>query len=216
MVDNFEEIGKILTFYGDPGAQDNRDWFYTLIIEKRAKDFGRESPNKFGMAYYISTREEYEACEEEVKRLCDMTGARAYVTPQPASKRLVAVKMMQQLAKAFEYEGYSDIMTLAERTARQAPCEPWYRKWMVDVDGDKTGEEAKAVEEEVRKRFISGKGDFSHIIKTVNGYHVVCSPFDATGFADKFPLYAVIRGGTGPGTLVYANPEVIEKYGLKW
>lgn len=214
MIDNFEEVGKILHFPDDNDGIASNDWFYTILIIKRWKDFADGEHNKVGMVYYVNTREEYNIYTKMVKEICDYSGARAYVTPQPTSKRTLAVKMMQQLAKAFEYGGYSDIMTLAERVAKQNPCKNQYAKWVVDIDNPTiTEEELREIEDEVKKRFI-GQGTFLQLFKTVSGYHLACSPFDTTGFADKYPLYNVLPNGIG--ILVYSNKEAIEKYGLKW
>ena len=79
MIDNFELIKPLLEFPND-------DIYYHLQILRRGKDHPElPAANRVIKSYFICSLESLDYVEEEIKKLCEFFGARAYINLTPKS-----------------------------------------------------------------------------------------------------------------------------------
>lgn len=93
MVDNFEYIKPLLEF-------DSDDTFYDLQIIRRGKDHpDLPSANRTINSYYICKLESLDNLRDEIIKLCELFGARAYINVAPRSLKKVSLMQMSYVAQ---------------------------------------------------------------------------------------------------------------------
>lgn len=204
-VDNFDKLSKVLRFSEDLGGDAAGDQFYMVQIMTRTKDTG-EKPHIY-RTYFCESRAYLLDHEKDIKTLCEMFNARAYIAVNPSSYKTCAIKMFKELAEIVENESYKKILSLPETCAGKYTCGGDYKLWIVDLDDIKTEEEAAPYIEEVEKAYELGhsRGKEIHWIPTVNGSHILVSPFDMRDFKAKFPNIEIHKDN--PTILYYGDSK---------
>lgn len=187
-VDNFDLIKDWFYFKEDlaPGFGD--DWFYMVQIMTRTKDTG-EKP-KHIRTMFVESREYLMSHKDMIVKLCEMFNARAYISVNPSSYKKCAIKMFKELADLVENENYKGILSLPETLAGKYSADNSLKLWIVDLDDKKTEEEIKPFVDFIVNQYKDGKGRPDWEIKpipTVNGYHLLVTPFDVREFKKRWP-----------------------------
>ena len=206
VIDNFDAISKCLRFKEDLGLETAGDWFYMIQIMTRTKDTG-EKPHIY-RTYFCESREYLLGHKEEIMTLCNLFNARAYIAVNPSSYKTCAIKMFKELADIVENESYKRILSLPETCAGKYTCGKEGKKWIVDCDSTRTPEEAQPFIDEILKAYNEGRGKANGEIvfmPTVNGSHLLVSPFDTREFNKKFPGVEIHKDN--PTLLYYKKNE---------
>ena len=119
-----------------------------------------------------------------------MFNARAYISVNPSSYKKCAIKMFKELADLVENENYKGILSLPETLAGKYSADNSLKLWIVDLDDKKTEEEIKPFVDFIVNQYKDGKGRPDWEIKpipTVNGYHLLVTPFDVREFKKRWP-----------------------------
>ena len=98
--------------------------------------------------------------------------------------------MFKELAEVVENGNYKGILSLPETVAGKYSADGGSRLWVVDLDGVKTLDECQPYLDFIIDVYNDGKGNPNWEIKplpTVNGYHLLVSPFDVRDFKKKWP-----------------------------
>lgn len=181
MIDNLELIKPLLNFseHGD---------FYMLYVLKRKKDQPEgERDNHQSVrtikSYCIGSIEHLEKRYEEIKQLCEMFKARAYIHVQKQNHKDVSLNMLATLAERIR-DGVSNQKGLFDSVVGQIKTKE--KRWVVDIDTKE-----KSFIEEVAT-FINVKCEpirdkINEIIPTKNGYHLITDKFDVMTFKEKYP-----------------------------
>jgi hypothetical protein len=180
MINNIEQIKKLLNF------SDNGD-FYMLYLFKRKKDQPEgERDNHQSVrtikTYCIESVDHLERRYDEIKQLCEMFKARAYIHVQKQNHKDVSLNMLASLAERIR-DGVSNQKGLFDSVVGQIKTQE--KRWIVDID-------IKDLE------FVGEVGKFistlqpegpkvESVIPTKNGYHLITSKFDVKTFKEKFP-----------------------------
>ncbi len=206
IVDNFGKISECLQFAEDLTPDKAGDWFYMIQIMTRTKDTG-ERPHIY-RTYFCESRNYLKTHEEEIKFLCEKFNARAYIAVNPSSYKTCAIKMFKELADIIDNESYKKILSLPETCAGKYTCGGENKKWIVDLDNIKTEENAKPYIEEIQKVYDEGRSRGNGItwIPTVNGSHLLVSPFDMREFKKRFPTIEIHKDN--PTILYYGKADV--------
>jgi hypothetical protein len=175
MIDNLELIKPLLNF------EDEGD-FYMLYILKRKKDQPEgERDNHQSVrtirSYCIKSIEQLEKRYDEVKMMCEMFKARAYIHVQKQNHRDVSLNMMVELAQRIQ-NGQHQQQNLFDSVVGQ--LKTLEKRWIVDID---------TKDEEVVHRIaklvdmIRPEGSkIEAVIPTKNGYHLITKRFDVMEF----------------------------------
>ncbi len=196
-IDNIEQIKKLLNFseVGD---------FYMLYVFKRKKDQPEgERDNHQSVrtikSYCISSVEYLEKRYEEIKQLCEIFKARAYIHVQKQNHKDVSFNMMVALAQRIQ-DGNHKQQGLFDSVVGQLKTHE--KRWIVDIDTKDVSfiENVTAV----INTDCKPEGDkINEIIPTKNGYHLICSKFDVKTFKEKFPDIDIQK--KNPTLLYYPN-----------
>ena len=180
MIDNLEIIKGLLNF-------DEKGDFYMLYILKRKKDQPEgERDNHQSVrtikTYCIESIEHLEKRYDEVKQLCEMFKARAYIHVQKQNHRDVSLNMMVELATKIK-SGSMNQKNLFDSVVGQIQTHE--KRWIVDLD---TKDESEVVRMTKVINATRPEGDkIECIIPTKNGYHFITSRFDVQMFKSLYP-----------------------------
>ena len=180
MIDNIEQIKKLLNYseYGD---------FYMLYVFKRKKDQPEvERDNHQSVrtikTYTIESVAHLEKRYDEIKQLCEMFKARAYIHVQKQNHKDVSLNMMATLAERIR-GGVNNQKGLFDSVVGQIKTQE--KRWIVDIDTT----DYHAVYE-VTKYIETLKPEgpkIESVIPTKNGYHLITGKFDVKTFSEKYP-----------------------------
>lgn len=183
MIDNLEQIKQLLNF-------ENEGDFYYLLILKRKKDQPEgERDNHQSVrtikSYCINSINYLERRYDEIKQLCEMFKARAYIHVQKQNHKDVSLNMMVALAQRIQ-DGNHEQQNLFDSVVGQ--LKTYEKKWVVDVDTKDENELLKIMKLVNRVRPEGNK--IYATIPTKNGYHLITGRFDTT----EFEKYTELQG----------------------
>lgn len=180
MIDNLKLIKPLLNFTekGD---------FYMLYVFKRKKDQPEgERDNHQSVrtikSYCIESIEHLEKRYDEIKQLCEMFKARAYIHIQKQNHKDVSLEMMMLLAERIK-NGNQNQKGLFDSVVGQLKTNE--KRWIVDIDTL----DFKVLTDITN--FITSMSPIGPkvetIIPTKNGYHLITQKFDTKEFLKKLP-----------------------------
>jgi len=181
MIDNIELIKPLLNFTekGD---------FYMLYVFKRKKDQPEgERDNHQSVrtikTYCIDSVEHLERRYDEVKQLCEMFKARAYIHVQKQNHRDVSLEMMVALAEKIR-NGQNNQKGLFDSVVGQ--IKTYEKRWIVDID---TKDEIVVHRIAHIINQMKPEGDkIITCVPTKNGYHLITDRFDVLTFNKMMSL----------------------------
>ena len=177
MIDNIELIKPLLNF-------NEKGDFYMLYVFKRKKDQPEgEKDNHQSVrtikTYCVESLEYLDKRYDEIKQLCEMFKARAYIHVQKQNHKDVSLEMMMALAQKIR-DGQHKQQGLFESVVGQIKTHE--KRWIVDVD---TMDENVIVKMTKIINLINPQhegGKVEAIIPTKNGYHFITKKFDVVEF----------------------------------
>jgi hypothetical protein len=179
MIDNLEIIKPLLNF-------EKEGDFYMLFILKRKKDQPEiERDNHQSVrtikTYCIESAEYLNHRYEEIKSLCEIFKARAYIHVQKQNHKDVSLEMMITLAQRIK-NGQHIQNHLFDSVVGQLKTHE--KRWVVDIDSKDISkvEDVKSFINSLRP--VSDK--IEEIIPTKNGYHLITKRFDVLEFHKEF------------------------------
>lgn len=196
MIDNLEQIKKLLNF------SDNGD-FYMLYIFKRKKDQPIEERDNHQSVrtiktYCVESIEHLESRYDEVKQLCELFKARAYIHVQKQNHQDVSLDMLASLAERIK-NGVSNQKGLFDSVVGQIKTQE--KRWIIDVD---TKDPEFLGELEYDLEYIQPKGNkVEATIPTKNGFHLITSKFNVLEFSKLYPEVDIQK--KNPTLLYYPN-----------
>ena len=196
MIDNLNQIKELLNF-------DNEGDFYMLYVLKRKKDqFEGERDNHQSVrtikTYCIESIDHLEKRYDEVKQLCEIFKARAYIHVQKQNQKDVSLNMMVELAQRIQ-NGQHNQKGLFDSVVGQLKTSE--KRWVIDIDDSKVPSPMMIafIEYECRPITVVNFDDagipIGHevgpkveaVIPTKNGHHLITKRFDVMKFKEKYP-----------------------------
>jgi hypothetical protein len=180
MINNLELIKPLLNF-SEPGD------FYMLYVFKRKKDQPEgEKDNHQSVrtikSYCIESVEYLEKRYDEIKQLCEMFKARAYIHVQKQNHREVSLNMMVALAQRIQ-DGNHKQKGLFDSVVGQ--IKTLEKRWIVDID-TKNKEVVEEVATFINTKCRPVQDKICSIIPTKNGYHLITDRFDVKTFKETY------------------------------
>jgi hypothetical protein len=198
-IDNIEQIKKLLNF-------ENKGDFYMLYVLKRKKDQPEgERDNHQSVrtikSYCIESIEHLDRRYDEIKQLCEMFKARAYIHVQKQNHTDVSLNMMVDLAKRIQ-DGNHKQKGLFDSVVGQVKTQE--KRWIVDID---TTDYHAVTEVTQFITYLRPEGPkVEMVIPTKNGYHLITGRFDVKTFSEKYPDIDIQK--KNPTLLYYPNSLV--------
>ena len=185
MINNFELIKSLLEFPND-------DIYYHLQILRRGKDHPElPAANRVIKSYFICSLESLDYVEDEIKKLCEFFGARAYINLTPKSIKKTTMFQLKYIAQR-AYEGdYKKIWKSWNTCAGEIKGEE--PRWVVDVDNMSINN-SNLQKENCEERLVKYLAYLEPVgnkviakIPTKNGYHLITTPFNIQRFKEQCP-----------------------------
>ena len=204
MIDNIELIKPLLTF-SDP------EDFYMLYVFKRKKDQPEgEKDNHQSVrtirSYCIGSMEQLNTRYEEIKMLCEVFHARAYIHVAKQNHKDVSLEMMVELATRIKSNSHRQQGLFASVVGQ---IKTYEKRWIVDVDtkDEKVLQHLITVIADCKPIMYNEDGTINHkiieMIPTKNGVHLITSRFDVTEFKKYYPDIDIQK--KNPTLLYYPN-----------
>ena len=196
MIDNLELIKPLLNF-------ENEGDFYMLWIFKRKKDQTTDTANHQSArtikTYCIDNIEYLERYYDEIKQLCEIFKARAYIHIQKQNHSDVSLNMMIALAQRIQ-SGNHRQMGLFDSVVGQIKTQE--KRWVVDID---TKDPATILKiKGVIDNVCSPAGVKTiQLIPTKDGFHYITNRFDTNTFNEQYPDVDIKK--KNPTLLYYPN-----------
>lgn len=195
MIDNLHLIKPLLNF-------ENEGDFYMLYIFLRKKDQTTDKANHQSVrtikSYCIESIEGLDKRYDEIKSLCEMFKARAYIHVQRQNHKDVSLEMMVALAQKIR-DGQHNQKHLFDSVVGQ--LKTYEKRWIVDLD---TTDENEVVRMTKVINVTRPEGDkIEAIIPTKNGYHFITKRFDVLQFGNVYPQVDIQK--KNPTLLYYPN-----------
>ena len=180
MIDNLNLIKPLLSF-------DKLGDFYMLYVFKRKKDQPEgERDNHQSVrtikTYCIESIDHLERRYDEIKHMCEMFKARAYIHVQKQNHYDVSLNMMVELAQRIQ-NGQHNQKGLFDSVVGQIKTQE--KRWIVDLD-TKDDDEVLRMTKVINVARPEGDKVIS-IIPTKNGYHFITKRFDVMMFKNIYP-----------------------------
>jgi hypothetical protein len=204
MIDNINIIKPLLNF-------EKQGDFYMLYVFKRKKDQPEgERDNHQSVrtikTYCIESIDHLERRYDEIKQLCEMFKARAYIHVQKQNHFDVSLNMMVALAQRIQ-DGNTNQKGLFDSVVGQIKTQE--KRWIIDVDNvsmdgfnhDPSQIEMREYINELQKE--AGKEQGMTFIKTRSGFHIITQPFNVMKFKERYPEVDIQK--KNPTLLYYPN-----------
>ena len=204
MIDNLEIIKPLLNF-------EEKGDFYMLYVFKRKKDQPEgERDNHQSVrtikTYCVDSVQYLEKRYDEVKKLCELFNARAYIHVQKQNHSDVSLDMLATLAEKIK-NGVHNQKGLFDSVVGQIKTNE--KRWIIDIDNvsvDGFNHSPSQIEmreyiNELQKE--AGKEQGMTFIKTKSGFHIITQPFNVMKFKERYPEVDIQK--KNPTLLYYPN-----------
>ena len=198
MIDNIEQIKGLLNF-------ENEGDFYMLYVFKRKKDQTTDKANHQSVrtikSYCIESIQHLEDRYDEIKQLCEMFKARAYIHIQKQNHKDVGMNMITEIVNRIQ-SGQINQKHVFDSVVGQIKTQE--KRWIVDIDVKDFDYVTELADYIDSLRPEGPKVDA--VIPTKSGVHLITKRFDVMEFKKQ---YADIDIQKKNPTLLY-YPESLE------
>lgn len=196
MIDNIDVVKSLLNF------SESGD-FYMLYVFKRKKDQPEgERDNHQSVrtikTYCVDSLEYLDKRYDEIKQLCEMFKARAYIHVQKQNHRDVSLEMLSTLAQRIK-NGAQVQKGLFESVVGQIKTQE--KRWIIDIDT-----KDKKVLRDVTMNLMEIQpvgSKVEKVIPTKNGFHLITQKFNVIEFKKLHPDIDIQK--KNPTLLYYPN-----------
>lgn len=180
MIDNLELIKPLLNF-------ENEGDFYMLYVFKRKKDQTTDKSNHQSArtikTYCVDSIEYLEKRYDEIKQLCEMFKARAYIHIQKQNHNDVALEMIPAIVKRIQ-SGQINQKHVFDSVVGQ--LKTYEKRWIVDID-TKDEQEVNTIKFTINQLCRPFGDKIWETIPTKSGYHLITDRFDVMQFKTSYP-----------------------------
>lgn len=210
MIDNIELVKPLLNF-------DKEGDFYMLYVFKRKKDQPEgERDNHQSVrtikTYCINSIAYLDMRYEEIKQLCEVFKARAYIHVVKQNHMDVSLNMISEIVTRIQ-SGQINQKNVFDSVVGQIKTQE--KRWIIDIDNVSLDTFAHNRYYISMREFInelqkeSGRDTFMTYIKTRSGVHIITQPFNTMKFRERYPDVDIQKKNP---TLLYL-PNSLDKVG---
>ena len=174
-------------------SQLNENEFCFIQVLVRRKDGHNESGvsgnnhNRLIKFYTIKNINEYDRFIDEIKLLCHVFNARAYIHPTKRNFIEVANELFRIFAKIYTDQNYSNLKRCYSTACGRSFVKK-DKKYIIDLDDEYASDDKiKEITE-----FINNKcaplniKKTLYMVPTVHGIHLICKPFNTATFLNEY------------------------------
>ena len=184
MIDNIDLIKPLLTF-------DNEGDFYQLFVFLRKKDQPEgERDNHQSVrtikSYCVTSLDYLDKRYDEIKMLCEVFKARAYIHVAKQNHRDVGMNMITEIVTRIQ-SGQLNQKNVFDSVVGQIKTQE--KRWIVDIDSHSISEKNRIINLIERVRPTDNGSKIVAIIPTKNGLHLITKKFDVNEFHKQSGAY---------------------------
>jgi hypothetical protein len=196
MIDNIDVVKSLLNFT-EPGD------FYMLYVFKRKKDQPEgERDNHQSVrtikTYCVDSLEYLDKRYDEIKQLCEMFKARAYIHVQKQNHRDVSLDMLSSLAERIK-NGSQNQKGLFDSVVGQIKTQE--KRWIIDIDTKDKKFLRDITMDLMEIQPVGNKVE--KVVPTKNGFHLITQKFNVMEFKKLYPDVDIQK--KNPTLLYYPN-----------
>ena len=195
MIDNIDLIKPLLTF-------DKEGDFYQLFVFLRKKDQTTDKSNHQSVrtikSYCITSHEYLDKRYDEVKMLCEVFKARAYIHVAKQNHKDVAMNMITEIVTRIQ-SGQINQKNVFDSVVGQIKTQE--KRWIVDIDVKDFDYITELADYIDTLRPEGPKVEV--VIPTKSGVHLITKRFDVLEFKKKYPEIDIQK--KNPTLLYYPN-----------
>lgn len=183
MIDNLETIKPLL-------KRENENEFYYIQIIQRKKDIEWMVWNNRPIKdYYIYSIEQLERRYDEIKKLCEVFNARAYIRLSRRNSEDIARDMIVTIWESFRNKSYNHLRKIYSTVVWQSI---WLDKlWIIDLDWKDVelleDSYSFALFENLLYTLSPAWNKIITTIRTKSWLHLITKPFDLKTFKERYP-----------------------------
>lgn len=178
MIDNFDIIRSLMKF------EDEEDFYFCQIIQRKKEHPELGKNNRCVKTFYIYSEEKFNDYEEEIKQLCGLYNARAYIHLNRRSSRRIALELLEDIVHSMKSEQYKGLFHSYDSACGRHHSNK-DKTWVVDIDSH-SPEYWLKVEDAIVNIEPKGRKVIEKIL-TKNGIHFITVPFNSKVFGEIFP-----------------------------
>ena len=180
MINNIDLIKPILNF-------EKKGDFYMLYIFKRKKDQITDKANHQSVrtikTYCVDSIEHLNERYEEIKMLCEVFKARAYIHIQKQNHMDVSMNMITEIVTRIQ-SGQINQKNVFDSVVGQ--LKTYEKRWIIDIDS-KDEDELEYAINVINSCSPQPEQKVETIIPTPKGYHIISSKFNVLYFKQFLP-----------------------------
>ena len=195
MTDNFKQYEEYMRSFGliPEKKEDNGAYYFSIQIIRRGKDHpDLPSANYIFTTYYYSNFEKYCRSINDIKKICDILGCRAYACVVPKSKERLLKQIIVSSAKQMQMNEFKSPWKIVEHCSDIMALD--VKRWVIDVDD--TEEDSTLVNElkdTISKCKSKAENPFVTIFPTMSGVHIITHPFNIKQFAESLLKKGIVE-----------------------
>lgn len=191
IIDNSEQIKKLIANCG-------KGEFYMLQILHRSKDGktpyepeGKTISQQIIKTYYVSSHEYLDYKMAEIRDLCEMFNARAYINLNKKSWKQISLASLKLLAGIISDgetnpDGFRSVKSVIDSACGQTGACDKNKTWVVDVD-TKEEFELNTIKRAIAVCEPKDTEKIVATLPTLHGYHIITRPFNKQTFKVLYP-----------------------------
>lgn len=204
-VDNFNLIKSHLEFNSSPG-----DFYFLEIIKRRKENPDLTNGERIIRDFTISSEQEYDSLRDKICSLCIENNARAYLRLNRRNFYDIGHRIIHytnDMIRTKDHNAIKAIGSVFYKMAGSYHVET-NKTWIIDIDFlEYNFGEMLLIRNTIEQLYI----DFNHKnikffeIPTVNGIHLIVSPFNLAEFRKRLPIVKITVYKDNPTLLFYKN-----------
>jgi hypothetical protein len=172
-IDNFEQVDKFLNY------PDKDTYYFLQILKRRKENPGLNRDVKLIKNFYLKEGE-LNKFKDYIIELCVLNNARAYIRLNKRSFERTAIEAIKKIAELISSRDFEAAKRAYDHVAGKY-CHTDKKLWLVDVDS----KEALVVNTIMHNiRLCSETNCTVAKIETINGYHIITTPFNRQKFSE--------------------------------
>lgn len=158
---------------------DKNDFFFVQVLKRKKENPGLKGDSKVIRSYYVR---DLDSVKDSIIKTCRENNARAYIRLQKRNWEKINLQIVSQLsselASGLIKPSYNVIESIAGKYSSDER-----KYWIIDVDDPMLLQECFDQLDDINLKSKNREQGFIYlVIPTVNGFHLITSPFNPNDF----------------------------------
>lgn len=181
MTNNFKLYKEYITSEFEQSILEEGDTYFVIELLRRGKDHpDKPAANYHFKNYYIRKPEDLDKYAEEIMKICNLLGLRAYASVNYKSFKQITLNTIAELAHRVTYNDYNKSYAVFE-SCSGSYCNPKNKRWIIDIDNC-SDEDVNVIKYVINNGCKPDGNKILYQFPTKSGVHLITTPFDRMEF----------------------------------